>query len=116
MEEPMETKGGKSPPMKATLEGSDGNPPNNHYGYRKPVIRQPKFKRCCKELKGHIFDCSTACQVDVFTKAVKENATFIGSTYKYGGDMKIAVETLTYPILNEPTDPPAGASQMQCHI
>jgi hypothetical protein len=79
-------------------------------------VRQPKFEGHCEDLKGHIFDCSDACQADVYTKMVKEIATYISSTYKYGADAKITMETLAHPTLNKPMDPHAEASQMQCCI
>jgi hypothetical protein len=40
---------------------------------------------------------------------MKEIAEFVGRTYTYGGDARLAVETLSLPTLVIPTDPPEGA-------
>jgi hypothetical protein len=72
-----------------------------------------KFEGRCKELKGHIYNCSDARQSDLFTKTTKEIALYVGRTYTYGGDMKIAVESLAMPTLKVPTDPPATATKTE---
>jgi len=45
----------------------------------------------------------------MFVKTTK--AEYVGRTYKYGGDIRLAVENLELPIINEPSDPPAGATR-----
>ena len=52
----------------------------------------------------------------MFVKTTKEVAEYVGRTYKYGGDIRLAVEDLKLPIINEPSDPPAGATRTQERI
>ena len=52
----------------------------------------------------------------MFIKTTKEVAEFVGRTYKYGGDIRLAVENLQVPNIAEPYDPPAGASRTQERI
>ena len=53
----------------------------------------------------------------MFIKTTKEVAEFVGRTYKYGGDIRLAVENLLQvPNIAEPYDPPAGASRTQERI
>ena len=49
--------------------------------------RAPKFEGKCTDLKCHIYDCLDVNQSDQYTK----------TTYKYSGDMRLAVETLKMP-------------------
>ena len=90
-------------------------------GYKKPgtvgqqtkgfVPRAPKFEGKCMDLKGHIYDCSDVRQSDQYTKTTKEIAEFVGRTYKYGGDARLAVESLKKPEFEMPSDPIDGASK-----
>ena len=57
-------------------------------------MKQPKFEGKCANLKGHIYNCSDSRQLDQFMKTTKEIAKYVGRTYKYGGDIRMAVETL----------------------
>jgi hypothetical protein len=52
--------------------------------------RAPKFEGRCTDLKGHIYDCSDVRQSDQYTKTTKEIAEYVGRTYKYGGDARLA--------------------------
>ena len=103
-------------------EPSGGQKPAFRHGSQKPaggspvVLRQPKFEGRCEQLKGHIFDCSDSRQSDMFTKTVKEIAEYVGRTYKYSGDIRLAVENLELPIAIEPDDPPADATRTQVRI
>ena len=49
-------------------------------------------------------------------KTTKEVAEYVGRTYKYGGDIWLAVENLELSIINKPSDPPAGATRTQERI
>ena len=80
------------------------------------VPRAPKFEGKCADLKGHIYDCSDVRQSDQYTKTTKEIAEYVGRTYKYGGDTRLAIETLKKPELVEPTDPPEEASKTASKI
>ena len=78
--------------------------------------RAPKFEGKCVDLKGHIYDCSDIRQSDQYTKTTKEIAEFVGRTYKYGGDMRLAVETLKMPVFAMPADPPDEATKTENRI
>ena len=49
----------------------------------------------------------------MFVKTTKEVAEYVKRTYKYGGDIRLAVENLELPIINEPSDKPAEATRTQ---
>ena len=83
---------------------------------QQPMIRQQRFEGKCEDLKGHIYDCSDSRQADLYTKTTKEIAEYVGKNYKYGNDVRLAVESLTPPTLTEPSDPPQGASQTRERI
>ena len=81
-------------------------------GQVKPFIpRAAKFEGKSTDLKGHIYDCSDARQSDQFIKTTREIAEYVGRAYKYGGDARLAVETLTIPRIVTPPDPAEGASK-----
>jgi hypothetical protein len=77
------------------------------------VLKQAKFEGKCNNLKGHIYDCSHAKQADQFTKTTKEISEYIGRTYKYGGDIRLAVINLAPPVITMLADPPQGATETQ---
>jgi hypothetical protein len=52
----------------------------------------------------------------MYTKTVKEIAEYVGRTYKYSGDIRLAVENLVLPDAIEPDDPPADATRTQVRI
>jgi hypothetical protein len=87
--------------------------PSSHQG---SMPKQTKFEGKCDELKGHIFDCTDVRQSDQYSKTVKEIAEFVGRTYKYGADARLAVEHLARPNLQEPSDPPDNATKTQLRI
>jgi hypothetical protein len=58
-------------------------------------------------------DCSDANQSDFFVKITKEITLYVGRTYTYGGEIKIAVESLAMPTLKVPMDPAAGATKTE---
>ena len=86
-----------------------GNRRNHNYhrsSSKKNVMpKQAKFEGKCEDLKGHIYDCADARQSDMFIKTTREIAEFVGRTYKYGSDARLAVENLTLPVIDEPMDP-----------
>jgi len=61
------------------------------------------------ELKGHIYDASDARQSDQFIKTTREISEHVGRTYKYGGDICLAVQNLSLPTIAQPEDPPEDA-------
>ena len=83
---------------------------NKHKG-RANAPRAPKFEGRCEDLKGHIYDCSDSKQADMCTKTTREIAEYIGRTYKYGSDVRLAIENLEIPTIEEPEDPEAGATR-----
>ena len=86
---------------KSTYHGSTGN---------------IKFDGKCNDLKGYIYDCSDSKQSDIFATTTKEIAGYVGRTYKYGGDMRIAVDSLETPVFDMPTDPPEYCSRTALRI
>jgi hypothetical protein len=80
------------------------------------VPRAPKFEGKCSDLKGYIYDCSDARQSDQFMKTTREIAEYVGRTYKYGSDARLAVETLAMPVIKTPEDPPDNASRSETRI
>jgi hypothetical protein len=101
-------------PMKD--ESSKPSPQSNQHGncrraFKKPPTRQPRFQGKCDELKGHIYDCSDSRQSDVYTKTTKEIGEYIGRTYRYGSDVRRAVQKLTMPNMPVPADPAEGANK-----
>jgi hypothetical protein len=80
------------------------------------VPRQPKFEGKSDDLKGHIYDCSDSRQADQFAKTTKEIAEYVGRTYKYGGDARLAIENLEVPEIPEPSEPPPGSSRTRERI
>ena len=91
-------------------ESGDGKRKGYHFAKGQGRVATTKFEGKCEDLKGAIYDCSDARQADVFVKTTKEIATYAGRTMKFGGDMRIAIETLEPPVFAIPDDPPAGAN------
>ena len=117
---PEETKSpegsGTSPPVKkegGAKKKEHGQGGANAKGF---APRAPKFEGKCPELKGHIYDASDARQSDQFIKTTREISEYIGRTYKYGGDMRLAVETLTAPTLVPPADYTDDATRTEIRI
>jgi hypothetical protein len=70
---------------------------------------QPRLQEKCDELKDHIYDCSNLRQADVYSKTTKEIGEYVGRTYRYGSDIRRAVQTLTMPVMTIPADPAEGS-------
>ncbi len=90
-------------------------------GFKKPGIikipQAPRFEGICKDLNGRTYDCSDPRQAaDMYTKTTKEVAEYVGRTYKYGADIKLAIETLVAPTFIEPTVPATDATKTQVRI
>ena len=91
---------------KGGRRGYRGSDDGGRRGYRSSApMRQVKFEGSCKELKGHIFDCSGYDQPDVFIKTQEQIAIYMGRTYTNGGAVMKAVETLEIPKVRMPPDP-----------
>ena len=84
--------------------------------YRKLVVKQPKFKGRCEELKGCIYDCSDPRQADMFAKTTKEVAEYASWMCKYSANIRKAIESLKELMIVPPADPPAGAMATQTRI
>jgi hypothetical protein len=67
------------------------------------TVRQAGFIGKCPDLEGHIYDCTDSRQSDIFTKTTKEIAEYVGTNFKNGGDVRLAVELLEMPTLTRPT-------------
>jgi hypothetical protein len=107
-EESKNANGNAGSPRKET--GNAGKKPTGQ-GKAPFTPRAPKFEGKCDDLKGHIYDCSDARQSDQFMKTTREIAEYVGRTYKYGGDARLAVETLGMPAITMPADPAVGATR-----
>ena len=114
MPEESKTPEGNSPTTPKKDAG--GNKKGGHQGARTFAPRTPKFEGKCADLKGHIYDAADSRQSDQYMKTTREIAEYVGRTYKYGGDIRLAVETLTVPTFEVPTDPAAGASRTEVRI
>jgi hypothetical protein len=89
---------------------------NGRRAFKKPIIRQPKFEGNCEELKGHVFDCSNSRQADMFSKITKAIAGHVGKTYRYGNDVRLAVQNLTPMVMDVPKDLANTATNAQKRI
>ena len=78
--------------------------------------RAPKFEGKCPDLKGHIYDASDARQSDQFIKTTCEISEYVGCTYKFGGNIRLAVEILTVPTIALPADYPDEPTHTQIRI
>jgi hypothetical protein len=83
-----------------------------HSQQRGQTPRASNFKGRCDDLKGHVYDYANNRQAaNQFTKTTREICEYVGRTYKYGADTKIALETLSEPTFAKPTDPAANATR-----
>ena len=68
-------------------------------------------------MSGHVYDYVNPCKTeDQFTKMTQEVCKYIGCTYTYGEDTKIALETLSKPTLVMPEDLADDVTQMKKKI
>ena len=94
---------------KAKIEKKGGR---RNKGNRKggPIRKVEKFVGKCEALKGFIYDCSDNKQADQFVSTTMEIATYVGSNYKHGGDVRIALSNLEQPTIPYPVEPPITAT------
>ena len=78
-------------------------------------VASKKFEGKCEDLNGAIFDCAESKMADTFVKTMKELSAYCGRTFKYGGDIRISIDTLETPTFFLPDDlpPTATAGQMK---
>ncbi len=95
-------------------KGEESNRRNNRF--KKPVIRQAKFEGKTTDLKGNIYDCIDSRQSEQYTKTTKEISEYVGRTYKYGGDARMAIEKLKLPELVEPVYPGDNSGRSKIHV
>ena len=96
---------------KDSKESGDGKKKGYHFAKgQNRAASSTKFEGKCEDLKGVIYDCSDAKQADIFVKTTKDIAAYAGRTMKFGGDMRIAIETLEFPTFTIPDDPPVDAN------
>jgi hypothetical protein len=98
--------------------GYQGNNPRafNKPGV-KPVMKTPVFEGKCDELSGYTYDCSDPRQAaDMYTRTTKEIGEYVGRTYKYGADIRQAIEGLILPTFAMPSDPPDKCSRTEERI
>ena len=67
---------------------------NFNKGHR---VASKKFEGKCDEMNGAIFDCSESKMADTFVRTKKELSAYCSRTYKYGGDIRLAIDTLEAP-------------------
>lgn len=79
------------------------------------IAKEPKFEGRLDALSGHIYDCSYR-QADMYNKTTKEIAMYVGRTYKFGNDAKLAIEHLGTPIFAIPPDPAEDAGRSDIRI
>jgi hypothetical protein len=111
MSEAAQAEGNPATPKKET-----GGKKGGQSGARVFAPHAPKFEGKCPELKGYIYDAADSRQSDQFVKTTREIAEYVGRTYKYGGDIRLAVETLKPPSFRMPDDPPEVATKTALKI
>ena len=94
---------------------SGGSPSKGRRGYRVGFNNggppQKKFEGAVEELSTCIFDCQHNSQAKNFQQHLETLATYVGSKYEHGGDMRHCILTLLPVDLTQPSDPPKGASR-----
>ena len=99
--------GTKSPDQ--TVSSLNSTPSDDSVSRRSPnrsrhivnnQITVARFNGRCEELNGNIYDRTDIRQADQYTKTTKYIAANIGQTYKYGTDIRLAVEILGYVPIN----------------
>ncbi|KAI2510111.1 hypothetical protein MHU86_4278 [Fragilaria crotonensis] len=83
---------------------------NFNKGHR---VASKKFEGKCDELNGAIFDCSESKMADTFVRTKKELSAYCGRTFKHGGDIRLAIDTLEAPTFFIPDDLPPTATAGQ---
>ena len=105
----------------ATNNKSKGSYSKGRRGYRGGYYnggtpQKKKFEGAVEQLSVCIFDCQHNLQAQNFQQHLETLATYVGSKYKHGGDMRHCILTLLPVTLMQPSDPPAGASRAKMKI
>ena len=94
---------------------SGGSPSKGRRGYRGGYNNggtpQKKFEGAVEELSACIFNCQHNSQAKNFQQHLETLATYVGSKYEHGGDMRHCILTLLPVNLTQPSDPPDDASR-----
>jgi Reverse transcriptase (RNA-dependent DNA polymerase)/Zinc knuckle len=99
-----------SPQQNQNGQGGRGGRNKQRHQQNRGSPAKVKFEGRCPDLKGYCFDCVLDTQSDAFTKAQREIADYVGRTYKYGGAIRRAIETLEDQAFDLPEDPPEDAT------
>ena len=65
----------------------------------------PKFKGNITDLEGYTFDCSDYKQAEKYVSTIKNIAEYVGTEYKYGGDIRITLENEVQITIPQPVNP-----------
>ena len=77
----------------------------------------PRFYGATAALKGVMFDTGVDRQAETYIKNLKRIADYVGANMKHhGADVRIVVENLADPILEEPEDPADDATRTQVRM
>jgi hypothetical protein len=60
--------------------------------------------------------CSDSRHEDVFAQTTREIAEYVGRTYIYGSNTRLAIDNLVMPVLGMPIDPSTEATKTQKRI
>jgi hypothetical protein len=74
------------------------------------AVPKAKFTGRCKDLEGHVYDLCGTQQADQYTWTTEEISIYVAKEYNYGGDIGMAVKTLTIPEFKLPEDLPEGTT------
>jgi len=75
--------------------------------------QQVKFEGRIEALKGYIYDCTDSRQADQYVKTTREIAGYVATALKNGNDVRTAIETMSIPKMDLPSDLPANATAAQ---
>jgi hypothetical protein len=107
-------------PMPSTNNASKQKYQLNCPAFKKPVTKTQTthFGGKCDDLNGSTYDCSDPQQAAniYYTKTTKEIVEYVCRTYKYGANIRLAVETLVLPTFTKPSDPPTEATRTQVRM
>ena len=69
------------------------------------IVKSEKFEGSTSELSGYVFDTTNVRNADNYTKTKNEIARHVGSTSKYGGDLRRTIEKEAIVTFTKPTRP-----------
>ena len=67
-------------------------------------------------MKGFIYDCTNARQADRYAKTTREITEYVGRTYKFGMDARLAIENLDIVKAEMPEDPAVNSTRTEIRI